>query len=44
VLARSPRSIVLSSTGCGIIKPLRERRGEAEHAGFLVKQGVRLKA
>ena len=27
--------IALSSTGCGIIKPLRQRRGEAEHAGFL---------
>jgi len=28
-------AVVLSSTGCGIIKPLRQRRGEAEHAGFL---------
>jgi len=44
VVALTAAAIVLSSTGCGIIKPLRERRGEAEHAGFLVKQGVRLKA
>lgn len=28
-------AVALSSTGCGIIKPLRQRRGEAEHAGFL---------
>jgi uncharacterized protein DUF3313 len=27
--------VALSSTGCGIIKPLRQRRGEAEHSGFL---------
>ena len=35
VVALTAAAIVLSSTGCGIIKPLRERRGEAEHAGFL---------
>ena len=28
-------ALALSSTGCGIIRPLRQRRGEAEHAGFL---------
>jgi hypothetical protein len=28
-------AVVLSSTGCGIVRPVRGRRGEAVHAGFL---------
>jgi hypothetical protein len=35
IAALTLAAVALSSTGCGIIKPLRQRRGEAEHAGFL---------
>ncbi len=35
VVAFTLAAVALSSAGCGIIKPLRQRRGEAEHAGFL---------
>ena len=35
IAALTLAAVALSSTGCGIIRPLRQRRGEAEHAGFL---------
>jgi len=35
VIAALTVAVIASSTGCGIIKPLRQRRGEAQHAGFL---------
>ncbi len=35
ITALTLAAVALSSTGCGIIRPLRQRRGEAEHGGFL---------
>jgi uncharacterized protein DUF3313 len=35
IIAALTLAVVASSTGCGIIRPLRQRRGEPEHAGFL---------
>jgi hypothetical protein len=35
VVALTLAAVVLSSTGCGIIRPVRGRRGETVHAGFL---------
>jgi hypothetical protein len=35
IIALTLGGIALSSAGCGVVRPLRERRGEPEHAGFL---------